>query len=91
MYIQDGGSRAWHYDGSDYVVTLMLQVRDLFLFSLIWQIVFFQLKFFFVLFFFSLAVFIFVCFVLYLYCIVLFFEFFQPSVEGGEFEYVKKF
>lgn len=25
MYIRDGGSRAWHYDGSDFVVTLMLQ------------------------------------------------------------------
>jgi hypothetical protein len=28
MYIKDGGSRAWHYDGSDYVVTLMLQPSD---------------------------------------------------------------
>jgi hypothetical protein len=28
MYIKDGGSRAWHYDGSDYVVTLMLQPAD---------------------------------------------------------------
>eukprot|EP00750_Incisomonas_marina_P015560 INCI18369.1.p1 GENE.INCI18369.1~~INCI18369.1.p1 ORF type:complete len:287 (-),score=44.03 INCI18369.1:109-969(-) len=25
MYMKDGGSRAWHYDGSDFVVTLMLQ------------------------------------------------------------------
>ena len=25
MYIKSGGNRAWHYDGSDYVVTLMLQ------------------------------------------------------------------
>ena len=24
-YMKDGGSRAWHYDGSDFVVTLMLQ------------------------------------------------------------------
>ena len=29
MYIKDGGNRAWHYDGSDYVVTLMLQVSVL--------------------------------------------------------------
>ena len=28
MYIKDGGSRAWHYDGSDYVVTLMLQPSE---------------------------------------------------------------
>ncbi len=28
MYIKDGGSRAWHYDGSDYVVTLMLQPAE---------------------------------------------------------------
>ena len=28
MYMRDGGSRAWHYDGSDYVVTLMLQASD---------------------------------------------------------------
>ena len=28
MYMKDGGSRAWHYDGSDYVVTLMLQPSD---------------------------------------------------------------
>ena len=25
MYMKDGGSRAWHYDGSDFVVTLLLQ------------------------------------------------------------------
>ena len=25
MYMKDGGARAWHYDGSDFVVTLMLQ------------------------------------------------------------------
>ena len=25
MYMKDGGSRAWHYDGTDFVVTLMLQ------------------------------------------------------------------
>jgi hypothetical protein len=28
MYMRDGGSRAWHYDGSDYVVTLMLQPSE---------------------------------------------------------------
>ncbi len=28
MYMKDGGSRAWHYDGSDYVVTLMLQPSE---------------------------------------------------------------
>ena len=28
MYIRDGGSRAWHYDGSDYVVTLLLQASE---------------------------------------------------------------
>ena len=28
MYMKDGGSRAWHYDGSDYVVTLLLQTAD---------------------------------------------------------------
>lgn len=28
MYMYDGGSRAWHYDGSDFVITLMLQPSD---------------------------------------------------------------
>ena len=28
MYMRDGGSRAWHYDGSDFVVTLLLQASD---------------------------------------------------------------
>lgn len=28
MYMKDGGSRAWHYDGSDFVVTLMLQQSE---------------------------------------------------------------
>ena len=28
MYMKDGGSRAWHYDGSDFVVTLMLQPSE---------------------------------------------------------------
>eukprot|EP00466_Bigelowiella_natans_P005061 jgi/Bigna1/71562/fgenesh1_pg.16_\ len=28
MYIRDGGNRAWHYDGSDGVVTLLLQQCD---------------------------------------------------------------
>ena len=28
MYMKDGGSRAWHYDGSDFVVTLLLQPSD---------------------------------------------------------------
>ena len=28
MYMKDGGNRAWHYDGSDYVITLMLQPSE---------------------------------------------------------------
>ena len=28
MYMKDGGSRAWHYDGSEYVITLMLQAPE---------------------------------------------------------------
>lgn len=28
MYMYDGGSRAWHYDGTDTVVTLLLQKAD---------------------------------------------------------------
>ena len=28
MYIKDGGNRAWHYDGSDFVITLLLQSAE---------------------------------------------------------------
>lgn len=28
MYMRDGGSRAWHFDGSDFVITLLLQASE---------------------------------------------------------------
>ena len=76
MYIQDGGSRAWHYDGSDYVVTLMLQVRDLVAFPLLFPLALCILpmnswKFFFNTFF----LFLFLTLLFFLFCFVLVFGF----------------